>query len=63
MEPSIKSEGMNNFLDKVFNRTNSIKNNICVCCKSKLGPFKDKLSEREATISGLCQKCQDGIWL
>jgi hypothetical protein len=35
---------------------------VCSCCGShKLRPedFTDDLSRKEATISGLCQKCQD----
>lgn len=37
------------------------KNGICPFCKKKvdINDFKDKLSEREFQISGLCQKCQD----
>lgn len=31
----------------------------CPCCQKKIGSFKDLQSEREYTISGLCQDCQD----
>jgi len=36
----------------------------CLCGSTKLAPsdFKSDLSRKEFQISGLCQKCQDGIW-
>lgn len=36
----------------------------CPICKSliDLEEFRDKGSEREFKISGMCQKCQDKIW-
>ncbi len=32
---------------------------ICPSCRKKVTEFKDKKSEREFGISGLCQECQD----
>ncbi len=36
----------------------------CISCHEPVGPdsFKDRLSEREYTISGLCQPCQDKVF-
>jgi len=37
----------------------------CVCCKSvKVQPqdFKNAISKKEFEISGMCQKCQDGVF-
>lgn len=36
----------------------------CLCGSTKTKPddFKNDLSRKEYTLSGLCQKCQDGIW-
>jgi len=31
----------------------------CVFCRQEIKVFRDKLSEAENKISGLCQKCQD----
>jgi hypothetical protein len=61
MKPSKKSEAMENFLTKVFGvkRTESIKMKICVTCGAAALNFRDPLSLREYTISGMCQKCQD----
>lgn len=35
----------------------------CVCCGGPATKFRDELSRREYSISFLCQKCQDEIWL
>lgn len=42
-----------------IDRRATIKANRCPFCGGTLGPFRDELSQREASISGLCQKCQD----
>ncbi len=35
------------------------KKKVCVFCEKPAIEFRDKLSEREYTISGMCQDCQD----
>lgn len=35
----------------------------CVSCGTEVSVFRDLESLNEAEISGLCQKCQDEIWL
>lgn len=35
----------------------------CVSCGGPAVEFRDELSRREYSISFLCQKCQDVIWL
>ena len=37
---------------------------ICPTCNRKINPqhFKDPLSFKEFTISGMCQKCQDEVF-
>ena len=68
MKPSEKSKGMEDQIDilsfELFgrSRTHSIKNNVCVSCGKPAMKFKDKLSEKEFSISGLCQTCQSSIW-
>lgn len=39
-----------------------IKEGKCPTCKNNITCFKNKLSEKEYSISGLCQKCQDKIF-
>lgn len=36
-----------------------LEQNQCPTCGKKIGKFKDDLSRREYSISGLCQECQD----
>lgn len=43
-------------------RIAAIKNDVCVSCQRPASSFRDALSQREFTISGLCQKCQDGVF-
>ena len=31
----------------------------CPCCKGSIGRFRDNLSRKEFSISGMCQECQD----
>lgn len=67
-EPSKKSDEMRQFLDNVTQSTfgrkrhNSIVADICVSCGGPATEFKDELSRREYSISGLCQKCQDEVF-
>ena len=34
----------------------------CSFCAEDLTPFKDKISEKEFGVSGMCQTCQDNIF-
>ncbi len=40
-----------------------VENKICPCCKKHctVEIFRDKQSEKEFKLSGLCQSCQDDI--
>ncbi|SVE61140.1 uncharacterized protein METZ01_LOCUS513994, partial [marine metagenome] len=39
-----------------------IKDAICIKCEDTDLSFKDELSVKEYSISGLCQSCQDSIF-
>ena len=43
------------------NEVKNVEAGICPFCKRKadVKKFRDKLSEKEFKISGLCQECQD----
>ena len=43
-------------------RRTAIENDVCVFCHTPATTFKDALSEKEFTISGACQTCQDDIF-
>lgn len=69
-KPSDKSPEMESAIDaaaKVMGfrpRRASIEGNVCVTCGAKAPPesFKDALSVKEYSISGMCQSCQDGVF-
>ena len=62
MKPSDKSPAMEKLINGLFNinRSESITNNTCVAppigCGKPITKFRDELSRKEFTISGLCQK-------
>lgn len=60
--PSQKHPDLENFLEKFTGRTTAIKGDTCATCKGPASAFKDELSRKEYTISGMCQKCQDEIF-
>jgi hypothetical protein len=68
-EPSWKADNIRNMLDRVSkdmygrNASESIKQDICMRCGKPAREFVDELSRREYRISGLCQECQDIIFV
>lgn len=66
--PTNKSPEIESFITKTFghDRREVISGNHCVPpplgCGGPATEFKDDLSRKEYTISGLCQKCQDSIF-
>jgi len=65
MKPSQKNKEMENILEKMMGRTTCITNNTCTICGREIDPdteFKDVLSRKEYTISGMCQTCQDKVF-
>jgi len=61
-EPSHKAQPLEDLLERVYGRTSSIRSNVCVFCKKDATEFRDALSRREYSISGLCQDCQDEVF-
>lgn len=67
-QPSNKSPEMEQALTGMFgfDRRAGIKAGVCcpppIGCGKAVTGFKDKLSEKEYTISGLCQDCQDKVF-
>ena len=60
--PSDKSQGMTDFLEQTFGRSSAITTDTCAFCGGEASEFRDALSEKEYTISGLCQDCQDKVF-
>lgn len=65
--PSEKSPEIERFLEETFGRSTAIKTNTCIespiGCGKPSTVFRDMLSEKEYSISGLCQECQDKIFI
>ena len=63
-EATIKDPRLDTMLTNVFgiDRKGSITNNTCVSCKGEALVFTDDISQKEYTISGLCQSCQDQVF-
>ena len=44
------------------NRPEVIRADLCMTCGKAAVEFRDDLSIKEYSISGMCQKCQDGVF-
>ena len=63
-KPANKSKVVADMLDDFFNRTESITNlkGTNGECADPNMHFKNEISMREYTLSGLCQNCQDDVF-
>ena len=43
-------------------RVETIADNHCMTCNNAAHQFRDELSRKEYTISGMCQRCQDNFF-
>ena len=64
MEPSCKSPAIDLMLSNLAGKSREIQiaSNLCMTCPGEANSFRDTLSEKEYTISGMCQMCQDQIF-
>ena len=64
--PSEKSPQVRTFLEKFTGREAAIRADRCVeqpfGCGMPATQFRDDLSRKEYTISGLCQRCQEKVF-
>ena len=67
-KPTDKSPEIEELFTALFgvDRRGTIKSDVCVAapigCGGPATEFRDELSRKEYTISGLCQKCQDAVF-
>mgnify|MGYP000873737427 CR=1 FL=1 len=63
-KPEDKAESLEQLFETMFGRTSNIEAGKCVSCGADVteSEFRDEVSLREYTISGLCQKCQDEVF-
>jgi hypothetical protein len=66
LEPTKKSKEIDETIKNLFgfDRVQSITKRVCVFCGVSVdeNSFKDELSKKEFTISGICQSCQDKVF-
>ena len=61
---SNRTPEMRGVIETLFPGTKgAIEHGKCPLCKSDITGFKDVLSERQYEISGMCQKCQDFVFV
>lgn len=63
-EPTNKSPEIRGFMDFLAecDTEDRIENNRCTMCGEAAENFTDSLSEKEFSISGMCQVCQDEVF-
>lgn len=64
MEATKKDAGIDKMLTGLSgkDRVQTVASAMCVWCNEPDMNFRDALSKKEYTISGLCQKCQDKVF-
>lgn len=50
------------FASKAIGGHNALNAGLCPTCSGEVGEFRDDLSIKEFSISGMCQKCQDSVF-
>ena len=60
----IEKPDLNKPAFKIFpEMARNIKGGKCSVCGKKIRKFKDSLSKKEYSISGMCQSCQDKVFI
>jgi hypothetical protein len=61
IEPSSKNPQVELFISQLTgkSREQQLAAGLCMLCAGEAKEFKDDLSRKEYTISGMCQICQD----
>jgi hypothetical protein len=71
MSKPFDNEGKNEVIERLLEdfskiigtpRSVAFKTSTCVTCGGEAKDFRDTTSEKEYTISGMCQGCQDKVW-
>ena len=64
LEATLKHPEIEAMLSKLtgVSRVGAVAEASCVTCKGEASSFRDSLSKKEYTISGMCQSCQDSIF-
>ena len=63
-EPTCKSLGINALISELMgkDREQIIRDDKCITCGGDARDFRDAMSVKEYSISGMCQDCQDKVF-
>ena len=63
-EATPKARGIESLLTSItgVSRVGAVAEASCVTCGGNAYSFRDSLSRKEYTISGMCQECQDSVF-
>lgn len=50
------------FAARAIGGHNALNAGRCPTCQSEIGEFRNELSKKEFSISGMCQECQDSVF-
>lgn len=58
-----KTSPMRNAIEHIFFSNESISEDNCTICNQRVTGFKNLISKQEYEISGMCQACQNDIFI
>jgi len=63
-KPTKKSPVLEGLLKTLTGKDRRVQilNNLCVTCDGEAKEFRDELSRKEYSVSGMCQSCQDNVF-
>ena len=64
LSATFKNSDIEAMLSKLtgVSRIGAVAEASCVTCSGNATSFRDSLSKKEYTISGMCQECQDSVF-
>ena len=64
LEATFKHQGIEEMLTAItgVSRVGAVAERSCATCSGEAKSFRNAKSEKEYTISGMCQPCQDSIF-
>ena len=63
--PSIQSPTIESYIKRIFgsDRGDIISNKECSFCKEPSLEFRDEIARKEYELCGICQTCQDEVYI
>ena len=60
--PDPRSRPFTQFAARVVGGHNALNAGRCPTCQDEITEFRNEISKKEFSISGMCQKCQDSVF-